>query len=77
MCAQVSLGAELPGGNGRPLLSLPEPPPSPAPSPSAAAPAASLRVAASPASHLLKRPSLSARDSLLAVMKRSISCFYL
>lgn len=67
MCAQVSLGVGLPGGNGRPLLSLPEPPPSPAPSPSAAA----------PASHLLKRPSLSARDSLLAVMKRSISCFYL
>lgn len=74
----MSLRARLSApGVGEPSFP-PEPPPSPElASRAALAPAASLRAAASSASHLLQRPSRSARDPLLAVMKRPISRFYL
>ena len=76
MCAQVSLELGCRGGGMGDLFSHPLDH-LPLRLLSADAPAASLRVAASSASHLLKRPSLSTRDLLLAVMKRPISCFYL
>lgn len=69
--AQVSPRARLSSPPSRPRNRLPPG------SSGRPGPATSLRASASTASHLLQRPSRSARDPLLAVMKRPISRFYL